>query len=118
MEANMVILSLGDYENLREFKKTIEDGGAVVKWMERHGDYNYTHCCYTKDEAIKELGGMIKSLENSNFLFKEKIRSLENRTNNNKTMKETKGITIDDLKNMSLWEFLRWRKIMLLIHKQ
>jgi len=107
MEANTVILSLPEYNALRDFKENIEKGNTF-----RTIDYStspYMSQAYiaipkfvTTDEAVKEIAN-----QNSN-LSKELAKVSDE--NYKLRHPETREVTLNDVKRMSIWEFRRWRK--------
>jgi hypothetical protein len=92
MEKNTILLDLKEYDKLRDFKKNIEQN----KTLKVHYCYNdnykeiYNWTILTTEEAIKEI------------------------LKDNKTLKEAlehkKDIDLEDVKKMSIWKFLKWRK--------
>jgi len=106
MEANTVILSLPEYNALRDFKENIEKGNTY-----RTIDYS-THphisqayiaipIFITTDEAVKEIAN-----QNSNLSAELAKVSSENYALKNP---KTKELTLKDVKKMSIWEFRKWR---------
>lgn len=97
MEANTVLLSLEDYNELREdynelreFK--VESGKNLIPtWSVHRGKYYY----YTKDEVIKEIAAHNKDFEDE--IFKLRHSKPEEKT-------------IEDVKTMSIWQFIRWKR--------
>jgi hypothetical protein len=102
MDKNTVLLSVDDYNKLRDFKKKITDGKILVDYQFLGGVYRNEVRYYTDDKVIEELHLRNKSL-------KEEIKYLQNRINDlqNPKPKET---TIDEIKKMSVWQFLKWKK--------
>ena len=107
METNTVVLSLNDYNQLREFKEKMEEGNTYkllqpyvsrsVYWgSEYHSPVNYI----TTDEAVIELLERNKELLKINTELKEEMVEM------NRNSIET----INKVKKMSIWEFIRWRK--------
>ena len=106
MEKDTVILNIKDYNELRDFKEYIERNYTIeVKSYK----YNIAIKYISKDEAVKqitsELNDKIDAHKKETDELISKIRELEQRANT--THKE---ITIDDIKNMSYWEFRKWKK--------
>ncbi len=95
MEKNTVLLSLEDYNELREFKEKTESGFVPV-W----------NCCgiychfYTKDEAIKDIAEQNKGLKN-------KMLKLEV---NDEIVKEECKEEIKEIRKMSIWQFMKWKR--------
>jgi hypothetical protein len=93
MEKDTVLLSLETYNQLRDFKENIEKGNSI----EITG---YGYSCYQKfittDEAIKNL---MKDKDN----LQKEISEL-------KQGEKPREITLYEIKKMSIWKFLKWRK--------
>ena len=92
MEANTVVLTLRDYQELKDFRDSIEKDGMVISSYRWGGEQTYF---YTKEESSKELLLHIRLLE-------EKVKDLQN--------PPKKEITLGDIKKMSVRDFKRWRK--------
>jgi len=109
MQQNTVLLSVKEYNELRDFKKEVEENLAKLKFAVITNQYgfglyseNVTTKYYTQDEVILDFENKNKELEEEICELKSKIEK--------SGMKEPVEITIDDLKNMSYWEFRKWRK--------
>ena len=105
METNTVVLSLDVYNELREFKEKMESSGNVYRLAQPYQSYwgNYAAppplTYITVDEALIEVLERNKTIaEINNKLANENIQ-LKSRHNDN-----------SDAKNMSIWEFIKWRK--------
>lgn len=94
MEKNTVLLSLEDYNGLRDFEKKISEG-----YIEVYGNCGLRTYYTTKDKAIKEIAAHNKDL-------KDKIKELENPTQKI----ESSIIVLRRVKKMSIWEFMKWRR--------
>jgi len=99
MKTNTVVLSLKDYNDLKEFKKKMEEGYTykipqphvfrnVLRIPEICLPINYI----TTDETVIEL------LEKN----KELLKIIE--------MNDKCFNTLNKVKKMSIWEFIKWRK--------
>ena len=106
MEKDTVVLNIRDYNELRDFKQYIEKN-YTLKVSSFH--YSRIDTYITKDEAVKEV---VDKLNEATVKFKEveaqlidKIRELQKNS-----CKVEKEITIDDIKNMSYWEFRTSKK--------
>jgi len=101
METNTVVLNLSDYNELREFKEKMEEGYTYkLIWTANHGIFQPA-MYITTDLALKELlerNDKITAINSE--LYKECIDLKNNRPN----------INIGELKKMSIWEFIKWRK--------
>lgn len=109
MQENTVLLSVKEYNELRDFKKEVEENLTKSKFAVITNGYGYglyshdvTTRYYTQDEAILDF-------ENKNKELKEEICELKSKLKKSE-IKEPVEVTIDDLKNMSYWEFRKWRK--------
>lgn len=82
MKENTVVISLEHYNNLRDFKRKIEDGKVLV----RSDGINYMNSFVTRDEAVEIMNHEIKFLLKENKKLKEKIREMslrKEKTNKN-----------------------------------
>lgn len=109
MQENTVLLSVKEYNELRDFKKEVEENLTKSKFAVITNQYGYrlyshnvTTKYYTQDEAILDF-------ENENKELRKEISELKSKVEKEET-KEPVEITIDELKNMSYWEFRKWRK--------
>jgi len=100
MEANTTCIDLEKYDELKEeirklkeFRDKIHSDFIDVEIRARFFDATYIF--YTKDEAIKKIA------DSHNKLI-ERIEELKN--------PKEKEITLNDIKNMSLLQFLKWRR--------
>ena len=106
MQENTVLLSVKEYNELRDFKKEVEENLTKSKFAVITNHYGFglysnslTTKYYTQDEVILDF-------ENKNKKLKKEICELKSKLE----IKESVEETIDDLKNMSYWEFRKWRK--------
>jgi len=100
-----VTISTIEYNDLRDFQKEIEKGNSV----EIYNGYNcefgtsgyYSPICkyVSTDEAVKNI-----SEENAVLLSKLKELQEINEPN------EPREKSIEEIKKMSIWKFLKWRK--------
>jgi hypothetical protein len=110
METNTVVLNLWDYNELREFKEKMKEGYTYklnqpystqsAVWTANHGIFQPA-MYITTDLALKELlerNDKITAINSE--LYKECIDLKNNHPN----------INIGELKKMSIWEFIKWRK--------
>lgn len=105
METNTVVLSLDVYNELREFKEKMESSGNVYRLVQPYQSYWGNHAApppltyITVDEALIEVLERNKAIAKINdALANENIELKSRRTDNL------------DAKNMSIWEFIKWRK--------
>lgn len=92
MEKNTIILSVEDYNEMRDFNENVKANNAVsVFW-----NWNkYQTRMYTQNEAVIEIAKANESL-------KEKIEELKN--------PDKKQPSIDEIKAMSWRKFRKWKK--------
>jgi hypothetical protein len=107
MEVNTVVLALGEYNALRDFKTNLEKGNTH-RYIGYQQVSNYVSaqvvCFVTTDEAVKEAVV-------ANEKLTEEISKLTNRINElEHPMASPKEISVDYMKKMSIWEFRKWRK--------
>lgn len=91
MEANTVLLQTEEYNRLRDFYKGIQED----KFVQIYSDHHYRYTVYYRTE--KEV---LKSLKDENKVLKKQLNQLKNPNEKN----------LEQIKNMSLWEFIKWRK--------
>jgi len=90
METNTVILSVEEYNKLRDFKINIEKGNTYSILRNMYSVYDNF---ITTDEAVKEVLKINKELA-------------ENQIQNVDTIN---GKNILDVSKMSIWEFIKWK---------
>lgn len=99
MEKDTVLLSLEKYNELRDFQKEVRNGKVFCISRPWALGAETTYFC-TEDEVIEKFETRIKELENN-------IKELENTANNYKGI----GLmSMDDLKQLSYWEYRKLRK--------
>ena len=107
METNTVVLSLSDYNELREFKEKMEEGNTYMSpqphthssvWINHYGLIPSAKYI-TTDMAVRELLDRNDKLSAIN----EELANKYHLSNNSRP-------NIGELKRMSIWEFIRWRK--------
>lgn len=100
METNTVVLSLAAYNELREFKEKMESSGNVYRLAQpRHRYYSCNHQVYSPVTYITTDEALIEILEQNKAIADENNQLKYHRTDNS------------DFKKMSIWEFIKWRKI-------
>lgn len=92
MEKNTVLLDLEDYNELREFKEKTESG-LIPVWS---GCEMYYY--YSKAKAIKKIVEINNALNKQCQELKDKIAG------------KPKETTLKDIKKMSIWQFIKWRR--------
>ena len=93
MEKNTVLLSVEDYNELRDFQKKTSEG-----YIEVYGNCGLRTYYTTKDEAFKEITAHNKELQDKIYELNDEIAG------------KPKGKTLKDVKGMSIWQFIKWRK--------
>lgn len=113
MNGNYVKIDLNLYNNLRDFKRKMEKKHGVTIFTSMWGD---NQMCVTTDEAVKVLTETnVKLQENREEMLQENIR-LNNlvsslRFENTELKSQLPApTTLDDIKKMSIWQFMKWRK--------
>lgn len=92
MENNTVTLSLELYNELRDFKENIDNNHVIIISSNNYS-FSSRRVIITTNEAIEEISKTNKDLQ--------ELIDTEKRYNTNQ---------INEIKKMSLWEFLKWRK--------
>ena len=107
METNTVVLSLSDYNELREFKEKMEEGNTYMLpqphthssvWTTNYGLIPSAKYI-TTDMAVREL------LDRN-----DKLSAINEELANKCYLSNNSRPNIGELKRMSIWEFIRWRK--------
>lgn len=103
MEKNTVILDITYYDKLKEYEQraNLPREHTVVVHTNRFGQITV----YTDDDAVRKLAWEIKTTED--LLTKEKEKFAEI---NEKYDELRKEVTTDEVKKMSIYRFLKWRK--------
>ena len=94
MEKNTVLLSVEDYNELRDFQKKTSEG-----YIEVYGNCGLRTYYTTKDEAIKEIAAHNKDL-------KDELYELQNPP----PKVEPSIIKLRRVKKMSIWQFIKWKR--------
>lgn len=98
MEKDTVLLDVETYNELRDFKKEIEDGNT---YRLEFGMWHNSLRFISTDEALKE---MHQILEKMNQTLETKNKILEELKNSSKKESST-----EEIKTMSLWKFIKWK---------
>jgi len=115
MEKDTVVLSLKDYNELREFKEKINHNYVIEVKLSNCSCYRVREFI-TKDEAIKTLGDINKQLAEEHKTYDAVYRELKNteyRVKKQEEQLEFLKDAVDEkyrVKKMSIWEFIKWRK--------
>ena len=91
METNTVVLDIKEYNSLRDFRENVKEGKTFTEY--RHYSSGYSVVVYGKEDSVKELMSTIESL-------REDVKGL----------KDDKYKTTDQIKRMSIFQFIKWRK--------
>lgn len=116
MEKNTVVLSLKDYNDFREMKESVLSGKSLSIYDGHHYEY------FTESEIVSKLKGTIKKCEDNVHnasVEMEKIKKNSNilidRSNELARLAQEADddleLTVSEIKRMSIWEFLKWRKL-------
>ena len=113
METNTVVLTLSDYNELREFKEKMEKGNTYMvpqphtnsSWLTNYSPLPSVKYI-TTDMAVRELLDRNDKLSFINDELNNEVNRLLNSRPN-----------IGRLKSMSIWEFIKWRKKKIIISK-
>ena len=98
MGKNTIILSVEDYNSLRDFKINIEKGNTYSVLRDRFRAYDQF---ITTNEAVKEV---LKVNEEMAYKFEEMAYKLLN-----PDVTRINGKTVLDVSKMSIWEFIKWK---------
>jgi hypothetical protein len=111
MTNNTVTLDLEKYNKLRDFKKSIEAGEVCVIinsniFTKEMGEWKF----YKADKLDKIIVEENKKLSIAlNYARNSNVKLLQQIANKDKP-EPPKEPTIDEIKQMSYWEFLKWKK--------
>ena len=122
IEKNTVVLGIAEYNSLRDFQKNIDEGKVLVEQLPTYtplsNGYNgqlmmvNVPVYKAKAEVIAEITEKVIEYDNR---WKERSEVLqkeydEYRANHTRRDVEVQTLTIDDVKNMSVKEFKKWKK--------
>lgn len=93
MEKDTVLLAVEKYNELRDFKQKIEEGYTLTI---ASSNFYYDRRFITTDKAIEEV-------VNANKELQKQIENLREGSSK-------KELPISEIKSMSIWQFLKWRK--------
>jgi hypothetical protein len=91
MQNGTVTIPVEEYNNLRDFKRTIEEEGSLLRKYGSYGIPMYQY--YSKNESIQDLN--------------EELKISTERCDNILAESET---VHRDIAKKSIWQFLIWRK--------
>jgi len=128
MEKNTVLLSVEAYNELRDFKKKVEEG-KIYAIRDYRGRYNSVGGVkfLTENEAVKIIADNNEALERQNKEQDENISKLHKQNieltvqlekaksegykiSEPNKQSDNSNLLINQLTQMSIWEFRRWRK--------
>lgn len=106
-EKNTVVLSLDEYNHLRDFEKAIEEGNTVEIYNGHNCNYSFNgvnsgHSYFPKLKLIS-TDEAVKKIAEENAVLVSKLAELEEKN-------EPKEKAISEIKRMSVSEFRRWRR--------
>ena len=104
MEKNTLILDLDEYNELRDFKTTIEKGNVVCKIQTNYWQKQYL----TTSDALDQLSTEINSISEKNKILIDEMTLLKNEQNNK--LQKAYKTEIDKLAKMNWFEFRKWKK--------
>ena len=108
MEANTLVLSLAEYNALRDFKTNLEKGNTYRTLEYRQCSYGSQYVqglsFISTDEAVKEAALICEEQHKEIEVIKKENAELKQGI-----LKEWDKKT-NKIRKMSIWEFLKWRK--------
>ena len=102
MEANTVTLTLSDYHSLKEFKEEMEKNNVARLYG---GSWANSYHFIYKEQAFKEAEEVNENLRKENEYLRQTNHQLMY-----PPQPQEKEITLSDVKKMSIWEFLKWKR--------
>ncbi len=107
MEANTVVLSLERYHELLDYEKITNTEPIFKHTILLNVTSNIKLLLKTDDEAVSNVGGILKKtiLERDELTF-----DLFKANKLNKELVEDHEHKLEELAEMSVWEFRKWRK--------
>jgi hypothetical protein len=100
MEVNTVLITIGEFDRLREIEKRLLSDSPPIYVR---GQYGNMHI-YTKDQVLKDLAVYNDGLN-------KEIKSLKDpNTNGQNDLNISWRLEISKIKAMSWWQFCKWRK--------
>lgn len=93
MEKDTVLLDVEKYNELRDFKKKIEEGYTLT----------IAYSSYYTDRWYITTAKAVEEVVNANKELQKQIEDL-------KSGNTKKDLPISEIKKMSIWKFLKWRK--------
>jgi hypothetical protein len=96
MEKDTVLLNVETYNELRDFKKEIEDGYTYRVYI---GMWGSSLRFIGTDEALEEMGQKLEEKQ-------KEINELKKLSKKEPSKKEP---SIDEIKSMSWWKFRKWK---------
>ena len=99
MKLNQILISLEEYDALRDFKANVENGNTLKRTVYCQGVDNVVTTYIFPDKEAKSL-----------FELKGKIEKLEADNMGLRTSRSDCQNLIHIIRNMTIREFLKWRK--------
>jgi hypothetical protein len=110
---NRVDLALNDYIELYEFRKNLEaDKVAIINWT-GYPNNNLQSRYVSLTDAFKEIEDINKKLVEINEKLtndKNKLMLDLSQALKKIPVEDKPSMNLDDVKKMSIWQFLKWRK--------
>lgn len=104
MKDETVTLNIQTYNELRDFKKNIEEGNTLYEFKPAFlAKVGVAYKFMKTEKALEEIASQTEFSDSLNKDLKRDIKKLEE---SNKQKDEL----ISDLKKMSYWKFRKWRK--------
>jgi len=121
MEKDTVLISIETYNNLRDFRKKMEDENSLFFYNGLGGLYNRMSVVYvSKDKALKDaqnINSILLSRFESETELKQKIADENQKLlnyieqiKNGKLEKADISFTNDEFKKLTIFKFLKFRK--------
>jgi len=107
METNTVILSVQEYNELRDFKKAIEDGKNVLSLDIANSVYKKQYFFLTPDETITSIREEANKLSETINNYEQIVADLRH---DNVELQQQERIRNRQVAKMTCYEFRRWRK--------
>jgi hypothetical protein len=104
MEKNTVLLDIQEYNQLRDFQKSIQDGKTYyLSYTSGTGGYQYTtnYTFFTKEQVVELYEKQIEKLHKQ---LDEQRGTIVNLINPKK-----QEVTIEDIKKMSVFNLIIWK---------
>jgi hypothetical protein len=105
MDTNTVVLNLNDYNQLREFKEKMEEGHTYKLTQPSTSIFTYMGTCYSPTTYVTTDLAVIELLERN-----KDLSEINERLSAECYMLKSQNRQLTKIKEMSIWEFIKWRK--------